>query len=79
MNTPLPEEIKNTLHLGSSQNLLETVVSMVVRSALSDKHIIRLLADTEDEVLDKARVAKLLGISDSKLDYPRALATSATK
>ena len=67
MNTPLPEEIINH-HPGSNQALLETIVSMVVRSALNDRQILRLLADTEDEVLSKDRVAKLLDVSDSKLD-----------
>ena len=67
MNTPLIEEINNR-HPGYNQALLETVVSMVVRSALYDKQILRLLTDTEDEVLRKERVAKLLDISDSKLD-----------
>ena len=52
----------------SDQALLETVVSMVVQSALTNKQIVSILADTEDEVLNKERVAKLLDISETKLD-----------
>lgn len=52
----------------ADQALLETVVSIVVQSALTNKQIVRLLVDTEDEILSKEHVARLLDVSDSKLD-----------
>ena len=59
-NVQLPPDI--------SSELLETVVSMVVNSALTNPQIVRVLADTEDEILSKERVATLLNVSESKLD-----------